>query len=98
LVVFYISGLIHLAPDLTIGIPLKESSAIMFFTFQAVGIMIEDLAQSLNDWIGLVKSSIVARCIGYIWLAAWLVWTIPWWSYICSMHMKAGLDDLISLA
>ncbi|EWG55298.1 hypothetical protein FVEG_13320 [Fusarium verticillioides 7600] len=61
LVVFYLSGLIHLAPDLTIGMPLKESSAIMFFTFQAVGIMIEDLVQSFNDRIGLVKSSIVAR-------------------------------------
>ncbi|RBA17527.1 hypothetical protein FPRO05_11242 [Fusarium proliferatum] len=98
LVVFYISGLIHLAPDLTIGMPLKESSAIMFFTFQAVGIMIEDLVQSLNDKIGLVKSSIMARCIGYVWLAAWLVWTIPWWSFSCTMHMKAGQDDLISLA
>ncbi|KAF5615427.1 toxin biosynthesis (Tri7) [Fusarium sp. NRRL 52700] len=98
LVVFYLSGLIHLAPDLTIGMPLKESSAVVFFAFQAVGIMIEDLVQSLNNRIRLVKSSIVARCIGYVWLAAWLVWTIPWWSFVCTMHMKAGQDDLISLA
>ncbi|KAF5539129.1 toxin biosynthesis protein [Fusarium mexicanum] len=97
LVVFYISGLIHLAPDLAIGMPVRESSAIVFFTFQAVGIMIEDLVQSLNDRIGLVKSPIVARCVGYVWLMAWLVWTIPWWSFVCTMYMKAGQDDLIPL-
>jgi hypothetical protein len=78
--------------------PLNESSAIMFFTFQAASIMIEDLVQRLNDIIGLVKSSVMKRCIGYVWLMAWLVWTFPWWSFVCTMHMKAGKDDLIPLA
>ncbi|KAH8172382.1 membrane bound o-acyl transferase family protein [Sarocladium implicatum] len=95
LVVFYISGLLHLAPDLTLGMSIKESPAIIFFTTQALGIMIETEVQSLNARVGLVKSSAVAKAIGYIWLAAWLTWTVPWWSFVCTSHMRSGQDDLL---
>ncbi len=95
-IVFLLSGLIHLAPDLTIGIPLEETNAVAFFTMQALGIMLEDLVQHVNRQLGLLKSPLLQRLVGYTWVAAWFFWQAPKWSYPTARYMDTEKDYFIT--
>jgi hypothetical protein len=95
-IVFLISGLIHLAPDLTIGIPLKETNSVSFFAMQALGIVIEDSVQHINRRLGLVRSPLLQRLVGYAWVGAWLFWQAPKWSYPTARYMDTDKDYLIT--
>ena len=95
-IVYLISGLIHLAPDLTIGIPLGETNAVAFFTAQALGIMLEDLAQYVNRRLGLVRSPLLQRIVGYAWVGLWLFWQVPKWSYPTARYMDTDKDYVLT--
>jgi hypothetical protein len=97
-IVYLISGLIHLAPDLTIGIPLRETNAVSFFSLQVLGIGLEDLVQHINRRLGLVKSPLLRRLFGYVWVGLWLYWQVPKWSYPTARYMDTDKDYIITYA
>ncbi|MCJ1284350.1 hypothetical protein MMC26_003681 [Xylographa opegraphella] len=82
---FFISGLMHTFSDLGRGIPWKQSGALQFFLTQVVGIMIEDaVKKALRSMSGARKATAASRMtrgIGYLWVAAFLVWSVPVWIY-----------------
>jgi hypothetical protein len=91
-VAFLISGLIHHASDLAMGIPRAEAGSLVFFLLQPLGIMIEDGVQQLTG--SLPSSSLfgrvrVRRILGYVWVMAFLVWTTPTWFY---PQQRTGLN------
>lgn len=78
--VFFISGCVHIMSDLGASLPPSESGALRFFCTQALGIMIEDGAQSVYRHIG-GHPGFLSRTVGYIWVLAFLSWSIPAWQY-----------------
>src|SRR2546421_9418248 len=49
-IAFLLSGLIHLCSDLILGIPLRDSGAVTFFSLQPLGLMIEHGVQEAYRW------------------------------------------------
>jgi Membrane bound O-acyl transferase family len=47
LATFFVSGLMHMAIDMSLGMPLSESGSVRFFCTQALGIMFEDGVQAI---------------------------------------------------
>lgn len=78
--------------------PLRDSYAITFYVSQAGGIMFEDFVRHMNEKVGLVKNPVLARVIGHVWLALWLIWQVPIWSFPCNRYMQTGKDDLVSIS
>jgi hypothetical protein len=79
--VFFISGLLHLPPDMAAGVPLHETGAMQFLLVQVAGLIFEEAVQKWNKKMGLITDSLMARTIGYIWVALWLTWTLPWLAF-----------------
>ena len=81
---FAVSGVLHTLSDISLGVPRAESGAIRWFCMQALGIVFEDGVQALwktvsGNRVGEPRS--VPRMLGYIWVAAWWVWSSPVWVY-----------------
>ncbi|KAJ5887558.1 hypothetical protein N7495_007599 [Penicillium taxi] len=80
IIIFMLSGLMHIAIDTVQGIPSQESGAFLFFTSAPMGIMIEDGITGL--WKSLcprveTKSTqqsvhLWQRALGFCWVGAWL--------------------------
>ncbi|KAI0018950.1 membrane bound O-acyl transferase family-domain-containing protein [Xylariomycetidae sp. FL0641] len=83
--VFLISGALHVAIDLSAGIPIHRSGAMPFFALQPLGILIEDVF--LNFWQQkpgsrpVNKPMSVQRALGVIWVGLWMAWTAPVYLY-----------------
>lgn len=84
------SGVFHLIYDLFLGSPTRESKAVVFFSSFALGIMIEDGIQAVwrrlsGDKSGERESGagvpLWHKAVGFIWVAAWLLITAPWYLY-----------------
>ena len=71
-----------------------------FFCTQAVGIIIEDGAQTFYHWaMPDRKDALIhqpfAKILGYIWVVIFMVWSTPAWIYP-SLYANRGEDkDLI---
>ena len=84
---FFISGALHHAMDITWGND-KELLSIVFFSMQALGIMMEDAVQAATkSWPipGRVRS-----VVGFLWLWAFMWWTAPRWFYGNIRHPEAN--------
>lgn len=85
LLAFLCSGLLHLVIDLYLGISFAESTALIFFTGSAVGIIMEDLALIL--WRRLTSSGDRGptrgwhKAVGFAWVVFWLMITTPWYVF-----------------
>ena len=79
--VFAASGLQHFAGDRVEGLNWKESGCVRYFAMQAVGIVVEDAAQEVWRRIGGGKETALRRRLGYLWVVAWQVWTLPGMTY-----------------
>ncbi|KAI1212104.1 membrane bound O-acyl transferase family-domain-containing protein [Annulohypoxylon truncatum] len=79
-VVFFISGVIHVAIDSSAGIPVQDSGALRFFLIQPLGIIVEDV---VGPYLSPLTSEyrIVQRCLGFIWVGLWMAWTAPGYLY-----------------
>ncbi|PMD33651.1 hypothetical protein L207DRAFT_468992 [Hyaloscypha variabilis F] len=90
--VFFLSGLIHTSVDLEFGIPFLSSPAPRFFIMQALGIMFEEAVE--RAWRsyapvspfefgpnGYEKRRRWAKIVGYCWVWAFFVWTVPSFSW-----------------
>lgn len=62
------------------SLPPRESGALRFFCMQALGITFEDAAQDVYRRIG-GQSGFLSKMIGYMWVLAFLSWSIAAWQY-----------------
>lgn len=76
---FFISGALHHVMDLVPGLPHHEFVSVVFFSLQALGIMVEDAVQAATKNWGIPHK--VKSVIGFVWLWAFLWWTTPRWLY-----------------
>ncbi|MCJ1349639.1 hypothetical protein MMC31_007880 [Peltigera leucophlebia] len=83
--IFFISGLVHVWIEFGQGVPVRHSGSIQFFVTQIVGIMLEDTVQAVYRTTRGVKwgtpPTLMARAVGYVWLAVFLWWSTPIWFY-----------------
>jgi hypothetical protein len=86
--VFLGSGIFHHVHATFIRPPTEESNSILFFSSFALGIMIEDGVQEawrrLSGQPAKTKVSsppLWQKIVGFIWVAAWLMITSPWYLY-----------------
>ncbi|RHZ58543.1 hypothetical protein CDV55_101321 [Aspergillus turcosus] len=93
--VFLLSGVMHVVSDLFMGIPLSQSTSLLFFCSMPLGIIIEDAVQAA--WSRLtgshppkkISSVVIDGCsvpcwhklVGFIWVCSWLSLTTPVWLY-----------------
>ena len=84
------------------GVPLSEIQVLQFFCAQVIGIMIEDGIQACYKLTGKADKSsrglffALIRCIGYLWVAGFLIWSSPAWFHPLAVRpVIAGQDRLL---
>lgn len=99
LTVFLISGVAHLFIDTAAGIPSHESGAIQFFCMQVLGILIEELVAGVYrrgcKTSGRRLPTLFEKLIGYAWVGAFLVWSVPAYMYPMLYRSTGGLNDTV---
>ncbi|PHH88185.1 hypothetical protein CDD83_7859 [Cordyceps sp. RAO-2017] len=83
-IVFLVSGLFHVAIDVSSGIDARSSGALRFFAVQPLGILAEDLFRSALRSLGRpagLRPSRLERCAGALWVALWMTWVAPEYLY-----------------
>ncbi|KAF1962570.1 hypothetical protein CC80DRAFT_589074 [Byssothecium circinans] len=97
LIAFMSSGIMHLVDDIASGVSFHDSGALRFFLVQALGMIVEDSV--LRAYHLLIPSSrlrlsnTAARIAGFLWVAAFLVWSVPAYMYPMLWRANQGLDD-----
>lgn len=82
LLTFTVSGLFHLiAEEYPDGIKWQQSGTVLFYSMQALGIMLEDTVQEIFRRGFGYTSSRWARAFGYVWVVLWTLWTSPAYFY-----------------
>jgi hypothetical protein len=89
LLVFTMSGILHVFNDLSMGISLADSGAMLFFQSFALGFMLEDAVQYIWGRFGAKfntveensKSPLWQRVVGFTWVMSWICATSPWYGY-----------------
>jgi len=81
-VTFFLSGFIHLLPDLTAGITFSQSGALRFYCVQVLGIILEDGVQEIYRRAGGKE--------GKVWTKAGVLF--GWPRFCCSgaVHLGTG--------
>lgn len=83
--VFLFSGLLHESVNIAEGFHRPYAGSVIFFMTQALGIILEDAVQAVYRAIRGVprgtSPTLLARAIGYVWLALFLCWSTPIWIY-----------------
>lgn len=98
LATFLVSGLLHLAVDLALGMSLSESGSVRFFGTQAIGIALEDGVQAIYRAVQSGKGPhprAWTKTLGYIWVVAFLAWSTPVWVYPAIRINQGGAKDRI---
>ncbi|BCS21188.1 wax synthase family protein [Aspergillus puulaauensis] len=78
-IAFIGSGVVHSLMDIGFGVPLDKTGGLVFFALQILGFILESVFQWLVDVLGVSVGKKVERCIGYIWVCAFLLWSTPVW-------------------
>ncbi|KIM45592.1 hypothetical protein M413DRAFT_24764 [Hebeloma cylindrosporum] len=86
---FFISGLIHAAPDYIFHQNFSNGKAVQFFVLQAVVITFEDTVIAIASGLGY-KESKSFKLIGLIWVFAWFTFCMPMY---LDPTMHAGMMD-----
>jgi hypothetical protein len=90
----------HYLIDLSIGFSVSNSGAIPFFCTQALGLVIEDLVSSTYFSVrGITKDQPATRgqkMLGYVWVGAFLAWSLPAYVYPMLYRGNLGLDDAVT--
>ncbi|OJD23032.1 hypothetical protein ACJ73_05611 [Blastomyces percursus] len=85
ILIFLISGLVHINSDRILGVPLRDSRCTSLFLCQALGIMLEDavrwLYRSVTGSKGNGPVKVWHRLIGYVWLVVFALWAGPGWAF-----------------
>jgi len=100
---FFFSGLMHACSDISQSISWQHSGAVRFFCTQAIGIMVEDCAQTT---VRLLTSSNrkkapslqhtpIAKILGFAWVLVFLIWSTPVWIYPSLYANKGEEKDIV---
>lgn len=96
IICFFLSGVAHFFVDLATGLSYAESGAVRFFTTQALGIIIEDAVQEIWKRISGGgksadgESARWERVVGFLWLWAFMAWSVPAWMYAPILSRTTG--------
>ena len=101
---FWLSGVLHICADLASGLQWYESGVVRFFYVQSLGIALEDGVQAAyraiasgnagnataNPKLGKDNASpSLWKCIiGYVWVAVWMAWSVPVYTYPAARRSK----------
>ena len=78
--VFALSGAVHLGMDFGFLVPVERSGAIHFFVLQGFGMMFEQLVVSVwTSVFGKNRMGKAGRVVGYLWVCMFLAATAPVW-------------------
>ena len=99
-VAFILSGTLHLVIDIASGIPWRESGAMRFFGTQVLGIMLEESLQAICSRSHTLKRLCEPhrqwiRVLGYVYVAAFMVWSVPGWIYPTLRRTRSGMQDSV---
>jgi hypothetical protein len=87
MLVFQLSGLLHLIGDVVAGVHWRNSGVMQWFSMQALGFVIEDsvitLYRKLTGSTPRPSHQVPTwqKVIGFIWVCCWMAWTMPVWIY-----------------
>lgn len=94
-VVFILSGAMHVCGEVTAGVPIWEGGAVQFFAMQALGLAVEDSIVAIWQRVGPKKTGGKGhqmqwwqRVVGYVWVVAWMAWSMPVWTYPASRRSQ----------
>ncbi|TLD22143.1 hypothetical protein PspLS_08177 [Pyricularia sp. CBS 133598] len=80
--IFALSGILHYASDLAMGVPPQKAGGFAFYQLQALVIMVEDFAQFLiGHRLQRSLGKRLCRAAGYFWVLLVLAWSTPTWFY-----------------
>jgi hypothetical protein len=92
---FASSGVMHLIIDLSSGISVRDSGAVVTFTVQALGLIVEGIV--IGTYQTLTQRGRLGRKlemgVGFIWVAMFLTWSIPAYVYPMMWRSQLGLND-----
>lgn len=99
-VVFFLSGIFHVAEDAAEGMNWRDSGSFRYFAMQPIGIMLEDAVQEIYRRNSKAEGKSQGhqswtRIVGYLWFVAWMTWTTPAWVYPKALLAKGGPEDRI---
>ncbi|KAL3253389.1 hypothetical protein ABHI18_009532 [Aspergillus niger] len=86
---FLVSGLVHTGMDVGFGVRIDESGALWFFALQILGVAGEMLAERLLGPVSVFLSRGVRRGVGFVWVAVFMLWTLPVWIYPILVQLYA---------
>ncbi|KAL9090244.1 MAG: hypothetical protein Q9159_002049 [Coniocarpon cinnabarinum] len=90
LIVFSLSGLIHMIAQVSSGIPISAAAGVLqFFFTQGLGIVVEDAAIAAYRWHVMSEQqaqqskllTVMEIVVGYAWVLFFLTWSTPVWFY-----------------
>ncbi|KAF2120203.1 tat pathway signal sequence [Lophiotrema nucula] len=99
LLAFMVSSLLHLAAEeYADGIRWGESGTLRFFFMQWLGIVLEDVAQSLGRTLTGYQLNRWTKALGFVWVAFWLFWTTPSFFYPRMARLNGSEPDPLPLS
>ena len=90
----------HALTEIAEGIPWGRSDAVRFFCTQVMGIMFEDGVQAIVSRMRMqfhghrVMPPVIYLWAGYVWVAAFLIWSTSIWIYASLYENKGEEKDL----
>ncbi|KAK8025044.1 hypothetical protein PG990_002867 [Apiospora arundinis] len=80
---FAISGGVHHASDMAVGVPLQDAGGARFFVMQGLIIMVEDFVQYVarNSFARTPGRDRAFKRIGFFWVVCVMAWATPTWTY-----------------
>ena len=95
---FLLSGILHMVIDVASGIPWQDSGAIRFFCTQPLGIILEESAQAVYGSSPMLQRlckprMVWVRLLGYAWVLNFMVWTVPAYMYPLMSRTRSGMQD-----
>ena len=96
---FVISSCQHALGDVASGIPISRTGSPWFFMIQALGFVMEDIAQNLWSWLRPgsrgTKPAGWSKVVGYVWVFLWMFWCTPFYSYPVSANNRGEKDAVL---
>ncbi|KAK1254758.1 hypothetical protein MKX08_008753 [Trichoderma sp. CBMAI-0020] len=71
----------------------SETGHLIFFSSQALAIMLEDAVQKLYSFSPIQLPRRIEHAFGYLWVLIWLVCVVPYWSYSTMRIMDDPVRD-----
>ncbi|KAL7927026.1 hypothetical protein ACQKWADRAFT_308946 [Trichoderma austrokoningii] len=84
---FFLSAMLHHQAERS------ETGQLIFFSSQALGIILEDAVHKLYSFSPIQLPRSIECALGYLWVLVWLVCLVPYWSYSTMRTMDDPVRD-----